>query len=65
MRAGKHLVLYDDGDQEWLCLKAERIDWSQNEGRDPKEDAADEDAEVLLLDALSRQKRHFGFSQIS
>lgn len=44
--SGKHLVLYDDGDQEWLSLIAERIEWSQNEGAN--DEASKEEEEVWL-----------------
>lgn len=29
--AAKHLVLYEDGDKEWLNLTAERVEWEQEE----------------------------------
>ena len=35
--AGKHLVLYEDGDKEWLNLTAERVEWEQEEQPDAAE----------------------------
>ncbi len=33
----KHLVLYEDGDKEWLNLTAERVEWEQEEQPDTTE----------------------------
>ena len=35
--AAKHLVLYEDGDKEWLNLTAERVEWEQEEQPDAAE----------------------------
>ena len=33
----RHLVLYEDGDKEWLNLTAERVEWEQEEQPDTTE----------------------------
>ena len=57
--AGKHLVLYDDGDREWLSFQSERVTWLKDEPAPPKEEPeamledAPGDEEVCLLNQLS------------
>ncbi len=45
-------MLYDDGDQEWLSLKAERIDWSQNEGVRAADGEGDQEEEEVRISCL-------------
>lgn len=53
--AGKHLVLYDDGDREWLSFQSERVTRLKDESAPPQEEPeamvedAPGDEEVCLL----------------
>ena len=62
--AGKHLVLYDDGDQEWLSFQSERVTWLKNEPppvAEPDEAPMEEDAaedQVRTCSASTSVCRH-------
>ncbi len=58
--AAKHLVLYEDGDKEWLNLTAERVEWEQEEQPESNE------AEVSSAAAPPpQQKAHSGEGTLS
>ena len=55
MSAGKHLVAYDDGEQEWAALRYERVDWhpKQEPSQEPLGVAEEEEAKEVRLNRPS------------